>query len=245
MNDNTPAINLYGHADIKAGIAALADDGARYMTFDVETTGLPPRAPRGAAPIPADDPRQPRMASFAAVFQDALGNVMARQKFFVKPEGWTMAYFDDLARAKGNLPASAINGLTDEKLNAEGVPVALPLDVYSEAILAGLTPIAFNAVFDKKIMRGELRRAGMPDLFEQTKAICAMAALNPYAQRGLCMSRPGFVKLSVACEFFGIVNADAHDAMGDADATAEIVAILIRDGLLPEGAVVYSANRAA
>lgn len=245
MNDNTPAINLYGHADIKAGIAALVDDGARYMTFDTETTGLPPRAIRGQPPIPADDPRQPRMASFAAVFQDAQGGVMDRQKFFVKPEGWSMAYFDDLARAEGKKAASEINGLTEEKLNAEGVPVALPLTVYSEAILAGLTPIAFNKLFDLKIMRGELRRAGMPDLFEQTKAICAMKAMDPYAERGLCMSSPGFVRLSVACEFFGIVNADAHDAMGDADATAEIVAILIRDNLLPDGAVVYSANRAA
>lgn len=245
MNDNTPVINLYGFHDIKTAITAMVDDGARFMTFDTETTGLPPRAPRGSAPIPADDPRQPRMASFAAVFQDAMGGVMARQKFFVKPDGWTMAYFDDLARAEGKTPASAINGLTDEILNEKGLPVALPLNLYSEAILAGLTPIAFNKLFDLKIMRGELRRAGMPDLFEQTKAICAMAALDPYADRGLCMSRPGFVKLSVACEHFGITNADAHDAMGDADATGEIVAILIRDGLLPEGAVVYSANRAA
>lgn len=233
MNDNT------------IDIAAIVAAGGKYMTFDTETTGLPPRAPRGAPPIPADDPRQPRMASFAAVFQDERGAVLARQKFLVRPEGWTMAYFDDIARAEGKIPASAINGLTDEKLNAEGVPVALPLAVYSEAILAGLTPIAFNKLFDLKIMRGELRRAGMPDLFEQTKAVCAMAALDPYAAEGLCMSRPGFVKLSVACEYFGITNADAHDAMGDADATAEIVAILIRDGRLPDGAVVYSANRAA
>lgn len=240
MNDNIPDLST-----IADRMRDMADDGAKYMVFDTETTGLPPRAPRGAAPIPADDPRQPRMASFAAVFTDSQGLPMERVKHFVRPEGWTMAYFDDLARAEGKLPASAINGLTDERLNAEGVPVALPLTVYSEAIKAGLTPIAFNKLFDLKIMRGELRRAGMPDLFEETKAICAMAALDPYAAEGLCMSRPGFVKLSVACEFFGIVNADAHDAMGDADATAEIVRILIRDGRLPEGAVVYSANRAA
>lgn len=241
MNDNTPDMI----AQIKAEVAALVDDGAKYMVFDTETTGLPPRAPRGAPPIPADDPRQPRMASFAMVITDSNGTPMSRAKYLVKPDGWTMAFYDDLARADGKLPASAINGLTDEKLNAEGVPVAVPLTCYSEAILGGLTPIAFNKLFDLKIMRGELRRAGMPDLFEQTKAICAMAALDPYANEGLCMTRPGFVKLSVACDFFGIVNEDAHDAMGDADATAKIVSILIRDGRLPEGAVVYSANRAA
>lgn len=217
----------------------------KYMVFDTETTGLPPRAPRGAPPIPADDPRQPRMASFAAVITDATGAPISRQKFYIRPEGWSMAYFDELARAEGKTPASEINGLTDDFLHTNGVPVHDALTFYSQAILGGLTPIAFNKLFDLKIMRGELRRAGMPDLFEETKAICAMAALDPYAAEGLCMSRPGFVKLSVACEFFGIVNEDAHDAMGDAEATARIVAILIRDGRLPEGAVVYSANRAA
>lgn len=216
-------------------IAQLVSDGARYMTFDVETTGLPPRAPRGAAPIPADDPRQPRMASFAAVITDALGQPLLRQKWFVKPEGWSI----------DGTEASKVNGLTDDFLNTHGEPVEVPLQFYSAAILAGLTPVAFAKMFDLKIMRGELRRSGMPDLFEETKAVCAMAALDPYAAEGLCMTRPGFVKLSVACDFFGIVNADAHDALGDADATAEIVAILIRDGRMPEGSVVYSANRAA
>lgn len=220
-------------------------EGARFMVFDTETTGLPPRAPRGAPPIPADDPRQPRMASFAAVILDAAGATLHREKFFIRPDGWSMAYFDDLARSEGKTPASEINGLTDDFLNSCGVPVQDALTFYSAAILAGLTPIAFNKLFDLKIMRGELRRAGMPDLFEETKAVCAMAALDPYAGQGLCMTRPGFVKLSVACDFFGIQNEDAHDAMGDADATAKIVAILIRDGRLPEGSVVYSANRAA
>jgi DNA polymerase III epsilon subunit-like protein len=245
MNDNTPDFTAEDAARTKSFVEALYDEGARFMVFDTETTGLPPRAERGAPPIPADDPRQPRMASFAAVFTDARGMAMARRRILVRPEGWTMAYFDDIARAQGKTPASAINGLTDEILNANGAPVAHALALYSEAILAGMTPIAFNKLFDLKIMRGELRRAGMPDLFEETKAICAMAALDPYAAEGLCMSRPGFVKLSVACEFFGITNADAHDALGDADATAELVAILIRDGRLPEGSVVYSQNRAA
>ena len=241
MNDNTPDL-------INIALSKLSDAigmGARYMTFDTETTGLPPRAPRGAPPIPADDPRQPRMASFAAVFQNEEGAEVWSFKDYVRPDGWSMAYFDSLAIAEGKTPASEINGLTDELLNSLGVPVALPLTIYSEAIRAGLTPIAFNKLFDLKIMRGELRRAGMPDLFEQTKAICAMNALDPYAAEGLCMSRPGFVKLSVACDFFGITNDDAHDAMGDAKATSEIVSILIRDGRLPEGSVVYSANRAA
>lgn len=216
-----------------------------FLIFDTETTGLPPRAPRGTPPIAADDPRQPRMASFAGIIADEHGRALHRQKFYVRPQGWTMAEFDERARHEGKTPASAINGLTDDFLNANGVPVADALTFYSEYIKLGLTVVAFNAIFDTKIMRGELRRAGMADLFDQTRNICAMKALDAYAADGLCMSSPGFVKLSVACEFFGIVNENAHDAMADAEAARAITEILIRDDRLPLPTVVYSKHRAA
>lgn len=216
-----------------------------YLVFDTETSGLPPRAPRGCPPIPADDPRQPRMASFAAIIADETGREIERHKFYVKPEGWTMAHFDELARHEGKTPASQINGLTDEFLNANGIPVDHILSFYSGHITAGLIVCAFNAVFDTKIMRGELRRAGRPDLFEETRNICLMKALDPYAAQGLCMSSPGFVKLGVACEWFGIQLENAHDAMADAEAARALLEILIRDGNLPEAGVTYSKHRAA
>lgn len=218
---------------------------ATYLVFDVETTGLPPRAPRGTPPIPADDPRQPRMASFAGIITDVSGNTIREQKFYVKPEGWTMAEFDARAIAEGKKPASEVNGLTDALLNERGVPVREVLDFYSECIGLGLIVVAHNAIFDKKIMRGELRRAGMPDIFDKTLSICTMKAMDPYAERGLCMSSPGFVRLDVACEFHGISLTNAHDAMADARGAQGLLQALIRDGLLPEPRIDYAANRAA
>lgn len=50
----------------------------------------------------------------------------------------------------------------------------------------------------------------------------------------------GFVKLAVACDFFGIVNEDAHDAMADAAAARAILEIMIQDGNLPVPAVHYA-----
>lgn len=204
-----------------------------YLVFDTETNGLPPRAPRGAPPIAADDPRQPRMASFAGIITDANAQEISRHKFYIRPDGWSI----------DGTEAGAINGLTDEFLTANGVPVIEALTFYSDCIEKGLTVVAFNKLFDLKIMRGELRRADLPDLFEETKAICVMNGLDPYASAGLCMSRPGFVKLSTACEFFEIVNAKAHDAMADAEAARVILQILIEDGRLPEASVTYSKNR--
>lgn len=220
-------------------------EGAAFLVFDTEISGLPPRAPRGTQPIPADDPRQPRMASFAGIVTDALGRELSRRKVYVRPEGWTMAAFDARAIAEGKRPASEINGLTDDFLNDRGEPVGVALAAYSAAIKAGLVVVAHNAIFDKKIMRGELRRAGMPDLFDQTKSICTMKAQDAYAGRGLCMSSPGFIKLAAACEYHGIILDNAHDAMADAEAARALLEILIRDGLLPEPRIDYAANRAA
>lgn len=221
----------------------------RYLVIDTETTGLPPRAEKGAPPIPADDPRQPRLASFAAIVCDDMGRPMpsfARRRHLIKPAGWSMAYFDDLARAEGKKPASEVNGLTDAILQAEGIPVSDVLEYYSAEIHAGLIVVAHNAVFDTKIMRGELRRAGFPDLFEQTRNICTMKALKPYVDEGKIYSSGfGRVSLENACKYFGIEQPEAHEAMSDAENCRAILEILIADGRCPEPGITLSKNRAA
>ena len=222
-------------------ISAAIPENAAFAVFDTETTGLFQfRDRRTNQPVPADAPGQPRMASFAVIFADQLGRAISSEKIFVRPEGWTMAEFDEIALRAGKKPASEVNGLTDEFLHQHGRPVAEVLDLWNAAVDRGLALTAFNAQFDCKMMRAELRRANRPDRFEETRNICVMRALEPYNQRGLCISR-GFVKLAVACDFFGIVNENAHDAMADAEAARAILEILIRDRLLPEARVHYAA----
>ena len=206
-------------------------EGAHYAVFDTETTGLFLfREGRNGPPVPADDPRQPRLASFAVVFADELGRELTSHKIFAKPDGWTI----------DGTKAGEVNGLTDAFLHSEGVPVAVTLDLWNRCLDAGLIAVAFNAQFDCKMMRAELRRAGLPDRFEETPNICVMRALDPYSHQGLCVQR-GFVKLAEACEFFGIINKHAHDALADAEAARSILEILIRDGRLPEARVHYAA----
>lgn len=93
------------------------------------------------------------------------------------------------------------------------------------------------------MMRAELRRAGREDRFEETKNTCLMRGLAPYKDEGLCIVR-GYVKLSEACEYFGIVNENAHDAMADAEAALGILKCLIRDGRVIEPKVHYAQGRA-
>lgn len=196
----------------------------KYVVFDTETTGLfKYKDPVSGAPIPADDPSQPRMASYAAILTDESGREIERYKYFVKPNGWSI----------DGTYAADVNGLTDKFLNENGVPIATVLDHWAALILQGLIVTAFNAQFDCKMMRPELRRAGRDDLFDQTKNICLMRSLAPYKNEGLRINR-GMVKLAVACEFFGIVNANAHDAMADAEAARAILEKLISDRRLLE-----------
>ena len=201
-----------------------------YLVFDTETTGLFQfKNKETGEPIPADDPSQPRMASFAAIIADVSGNELSRHKFFIKPDGWSI----------DGTHAAETNGLSDDYLNEHGVPVSEVLDRWDAWIRSGLVAAAFNVQFDCKMMRAELRRAGRDDLFESTPNTCLMRGLAPYKDEGLCMTR-GFVKLEAACEYFGIVNADAHDAMADTDACVPILKRLIADGRVIQPKVHYA-----
>ncbi len=206
-------------------------DGTAFAVFDTETTGLFVfRDKATGQPVPADAEGQPRMASFAVVYADEDGREISRAKLFVQPNGWTI----------DGTYAAQVNGLSDAFLIENGVPVEEVLALWNAVVDRGITAAAFNAQFDCKMMRAELRRAGLPDRFEETRNVCVMKALDPYAADGLCITR-GFVKLAAACEFFGIVNANAHDAMADAEAARALLEIIIRDQRLPEAKVHYAA----
>lgn len=207
-------------------VAELATTTAPvFCVFDTETTGL------FNFKLPADDPSQPRLASAAFILADKHGKEVSRTKLYVRPDGWEMG-----------AEAGAINGLTTEFLTENGVPVAEVLDLYQGYVESGLDVVAFNAQFDCKMMRSELRRAGRDDLFDRTRNICVMRGLQPYGPEGLCIMR-GYVKLSAACEHFGIINANAHDAMADAEAALALLARLIADNRLPEAKVHLAKER--
>ena len=197
----------------------------KFVVFDTETTGL------FDFKLPADDPSQPRLASVAFIITDEDGQTIEAAKHYIKPDGWEMSP-----------ETTAINGLTTEFLAEHGAPITEVLDLYTGYIESGLIVAAFNAQFDCKVMRAELRRAGRPDLFEDTRNTCVMRGLKPYKDQGLAIKGGQFVKLDAACDFFGIINAEAHDAMGDAEAAREILMRLIADGNVIEPKVHYAKN---
>lgn len=198
---------------------------AKFLVIDTETTGL------FDFKQPADAEGQPRLAAVAFILADEAGGELVAMTHYVKPDGWEMP-----------AEAFAINGLSTEFLDANGVPVATVLDEYEALVKAGLIVVAFNAQFDAKVMRAEMRRAGRPDLFEETPNICVMRNLAPYGKEGMPIMR-GFIKLVEACGYFGFAHDGAHDALHDAQAARQILARLIADGRLPDARVHYAKNQ--
>lgn len=199
----------------------------KYAIIDTESSGLFDFSK------PADAEGQPRLAALGVIMLHEDLTVQAEHEFLVKPEGWVMG-----------VEAAAINGLTTERLMAEGLDLAFVLRKYITLVETGYVIAAYNAQYDTKIMRGELRRSGLPDLFEVTPNVCLMRPLTNVCKLTKATGRGyKFPKLSEACAHFKIEQPTAHSALGDARSAAALLRICKGIGVLPEPEVHYAVNR--
>lgn len=200
----------------------------KYLVFDTETSAIPDFK------MPADHPDQPRLASVSFILCNETFAIVARVDAMVKPDGWHMSP-----------EASQKTRLTDEILENEGIPVREVLNLYSELINAGYIAVAHHAQFDCKIMRGELRRAGMSDLFEATKQICTMRGMVEScripAKNGRGWKWPKLMEAYAHAT--GQELEGAHRSVNDAYACWEIAKFMHSAGALPEAMVHYSKSR--
>lgn len=200
----------------------------KYAVIDTEGSGL------FDFTKPADAPGQPRLASLAIIGLNELFEETIQREFLIKPEGWEMTP-----------EATAVNGLTTPFLKEYGSPVRECLDYYSHLILEGYIIASYNAQFDCKTMRGELRRAGMPDLFEQTPNVCLMRASTDVCKVPRKTGKGWkFPKLSEACAFFKIEpEPTPHNAMEGAIRATKILLALQALARLPAPDVHYAKER--
>lgn len=205
---------------------------AKYVVFDTESNGLFKYKDKEGNPVPADADGQPRLASVTFIITDDRGERLVGCTLYIQPDGWSML---DLGSE-----ASEVNGLTDELLREKGVPVQEVLKVWNSFIDDGLIMAAYNAQHDMKHMRAELRRAGLPDRFEETPNTCLMRAMKAYKGQGIDLNNFGTCKLQVAAEYFGFTGFDWHNAEDDAEAARLVMTRLIEDGNLIEPKVHYA-----
>lgn len=199
----------------------------KYLIIDTETSGLPDFK------LPADDPSQPRLAAATFIPADDEHGIQLddMRSTLVRPDGWEISP-----------EITAINGLTTKRCADEGRPVALVLEEYSLLVLQERIVVAYNAQFDTKIMRGELRRAGMPDLFEETPNICLMRTCQKLGIKN--RKGRGFPSLADAhSHFFGGDPPEQHTSLADATSASLIFRVLKERQLLPEPQIHYARNR--
>lgn len=197
-----------------------------YLVCDTETTGLM------NFKLPADDPSQPRIASLAMIFVDDDLNVEAEHACFIRPDGWELS--EEIKK---------LTGLTMEKLETEGIPIVEALAIYTKGIEEKRISVAHNHAFDGKMIRGEYRRAGLPDLFEQTPNLCTMRTLTDVCKIPPNGNRGGykFPKLSEACVFFGMEEYGDHSSLNDARAVLGLMREMRKRSIpFPEARVHYA-----
>lgn len=185
-----PVLNFTGLAD------------ARLLFFDTETTGLPRRWDLPLAAHTLDN--WPRLVQLAWLLCDAAGNELAQACRIIRPDGYAIPR--DAAR---------VHGITTERAQAEGIPLAEALDEILPRIEQAAAVIAHNVSFDEKILGAECLRLGRPHPLAGKKTRCTMKEATEFcALPGhYGYKYPNLTELHR--KLFKKAFVDAHDALAD------------------------------
>ena len=195
---------------------------AKYLFFDTETTGLPPRDLEDSSYDQIDV--WPRLVQIGWIVTDANGNIIKRRGEIIRPEGFIIP--------KG---ASDVHGITTEKAMQIGVPIGKVLrEIYDDMLHVKLL-VAHNFGFDHKILGAEFYRKNIDtNIIDDKEHICTMLSTTNYCE--LLPIRFGEYKWPKLEELhhklFGCTFSDAHDALADVEATKKCFFELKKKGIL-------------
>jgi hypothetical protein len=180
----------------RGSIAPAAPSCRGFLILDTETNGF----------------KDPRMAAAAMIFATPTLEIESGFEALVKPDGWTMG-----------AEAQAVNGLSQERLEAQGMDGLGPLMVFETALRLGYVVVAHNAAFDMKVLRAEARRRMLAAGLMPYPYICTMIAARAMIGAG---------KLETAYEkLLGEPMTGMHEAGADARACLEILRAMVKRGL--------------
>lgn len=212
-----------------------------YIIIDTEGTGLFRHKNEDGTTRASDAPGQPRMAAFAAVLTDADLNLQEQYSTYIRPDNWQNE--DGSPMLEMPPVAFAIHGLSIGFLETHGVPAAMALAIYVQAIKDGRAVLGYNQQHDGRQVRAELRHAGLDDMFEQTKTVCAMRSMQAAKIKVKKLNgKGGWPRLIDAAAHFDLPARDEihHDALVDALICQKVCWHLNKDDLLLPAAVHYA-----
>ena len=171
-----------------------------FLVVDVETTGL----------STADD----LILQIGAVVTDAQGNVKRSYSTYVRPGSSGAFPWGD-----NEPPAHHVHGITNEQLR-KGKSTKRALRRLKR-LSRNRVLVAHNAKFDYGFIKSESARNGLAVSVDTH--LCTLEL-----SRRLDPKRAESHRLGSLCERYGIPLSQAHDALCDATATAQLLAILIK-----------------
>lgn len=170
----------------------------KRLYYDTETTGFPAKA---GSPLS----EQPFIVQLAAILVDDDEGEMASMNVTIKPAGWTVP--EDAAK---------IHGISTEKAERFGIPIASAMSMFSQLCRQSEQAIAHNDEFDVKLVGFEIDRLQKPNVLLQTPRFCTMKATTEICKLPGRYGQFKWPKLIEAHQhFFGEGFDGAHDALVD------------------------------
>lgn len=191
------------------------------LTFDCETTGLPPKGAKWDVDF----------AEFPNIVQLAWAVNEQERSYIIKPEGW-------------EIPEASIevHGITAERANADGVPFADIIDEFLDDCKKARLLVGHNIYFDTSIVKAMILRimgreyydAKAEDALFKGKRIDTMMKTIKFVGALYQNGRPGkFPKLEeLFAKLFPGETFPAHDALQDVKALRRCVPELVKLGII-------------
>ncbi|MBN2662031.1 MAG: 3'-5' exonuclease [Bacteroidales bacterium] len=179
----------------------------RYLFFDTETTGFPPRA---------------RLVSIA--WQIWNNETLEKTEYYViKPEGFTIPY-----------EAERVHGISTDYALQNGVDIRMVLDKFFTDTENSEILVAHNYNFDAKMMDSEYKRAGITSNLPNKNVVDTMLASTKFlklpAKNGRGYKWPRLEELYTF--LFEQKFDNAHSANADVDATVKCFFELKKRGII-------------
>lgn len=157
---------------------------------------------------------QPRICALAASLTDEEGNVIEEMDVLIKPDGWEI-----------EPGAAAVNGLTVERCEAEGIPIKAALERYFELKAQATKRIGANVSYDKRMLLRETRIAGLEHT-EGAESLCVLQMAKPFVPLPPKRCLPKLVE--AYAHLIGEEMPDAHTGMGDVRACQAVYFKLLK-----------------
>ena len=199
----------------------LNSSTTKYIFFDTECNGLPKYYNIDVC-ITSN---WPRLIQLAWIVTDEVGNIVKRQNYIIKPDGFVI-----------NDKIAVLTSINTTRAQREGVELVNALSEFMADIEEAQLVIGHNIDFDMHIVGCELFRENMNYNKLMTKpSICTMQKSTNFCAIPSNSNHPGYKwpKLEeLHQKLFGTTFSGAHDAMSDVEATRKCYFELKKKGIL-------------